>query len=192
MSADADALLLVVSRVGAALDRLGVPWMVGGSLATSAYGEPRSTHDVDIVADLVLPQVDPFVDSLDEDFYVDRDTVRTAVRRRGSFNMVHLHTAEKIDVFPVRADAVARAALGRRVRWPVTPSLVLPLASPGDMLVEKLRWYRLGGEVSERQWRDVLGVLRVWGPRLDVEQMRADAAELGVGDLLERAIRSAR
>lgn len=103
MSADADALLLVVSRVGAALDRLGVPWMVGGSLATSAYGEPRSNHDVDIVA-----------------------------------------------------DAVARAALGRRVRWPVTPSLVLPLASPQDMLVEKLPWYRWGGEVSERQWRDLL------------------------------------
>lgn len=89
MSLDAEALLRALLAVGEVLDELGVAWMVGGSVATSAHGEPRSTHDVDIVADLSRAQVDAFVAALEGDFYVDRDTVRAAVGLRPSFNLVH-------------------------------------------------------------------------------------------------------
>ena len=178
----------VALLVGHALEQAGCTWMIGGSLATSAHGEPRATHDVDLVANLMPPQVEAFVRGLDEAFYVDENVVRNAVRRRTSFNIIHFETTEKIDVFCLRDDPFAVAGLKNRIALDLGEGRTAPVASPGDMVVEKLRWYRRGGEVSDRQWRDVQGVLQVSGAMLDLAQLRFWADEIGVRDLLEKAL----
>ena len=176
--------------VGAALAASGADWMIGGSVATSAYGEPRATHDVDLVADLRPGHVPEFVSALGDAFYVDSDVVLDAVRRRGSFNVIHFRTTEKIDVFSV-GERFARHCLENRRTLTLADGRVAPLAAPEDMVVEKLRWYRRGGEVSDRQLRDVAGVLQVMAATLDVAAMRMWARHVGVADLLESALASA-
>jgi hypothetical protein len=164
--------------------------MIGGSIATSAYGEPRATNDVDLVANLRPTTCRTFVEALGDDFYADLDTVRDAARRRASFNLIHFESVEKIDVFCLR-DAFAADGLKKRVEWDLGEGLVAPVAPPGHMVIEKLRWYRRGGEVSERQLRDVQGVLQTSGVKLDLDEMRHWADELGLADLLDRSLAEA-
>ncbi|MCB9664424.1 MAG: hypothetical protein H6732_09935 [Alphaproteobacteria bacterium] len=173
--------------VGAALEAAGAQWMIGGSVATSAYGEPRATHDVDLVSDLRISGVPPFVEALGDAFYVDADVVRDAARRRASFNVIHFLTTEKIDVF-CTGERFAAHGLQHRRFLTLPDGRTAPVAAPEDMVVEKLRWFRRGGEVSDRQLRDVRGVLQVLGHTLDQVRMRRWAAEVGVSDLLEREL----
>lgn len=189
MSEDLDQLGVALA-VGAALEVAGARWMIGGSVATSAYGEPRATHDVDLVADLLPSAVASFVGALGGAFYVDEAVVRDAARRRGSFNVIHFETTEKIDVF-CAGETFARHGLQNRRVLTLPDGRQVPVAAPEDMVVEKLRWFRRGGEVSDRQLRDVGGVLQVLGDTLDEDQMRRWASEVGVADLLEQALRDA-
>ena len=161
--------------------------MIGGSIATSAYGEPRATNDVDLVANLRPAACASFVEALGDDFYADLDAVREAARRGASFNVIHFESVEKIDIFCVR-DAFTADGLAKRVDWDLGNGMVAPVAAPGHMVVEKLRWYRRGGEVSDRQIRDVQGVLQTSGGTLDLDEMRGWAEKLGLTDLLERAL----
>ncbi|MCB9675224.1 MAG: hypothetical protein H6737_08910 [Alphaproteobacteria bacterium] len=179
--------LEVALQVGRALEAAGCEWMIGGSIATSAYGEPRATNDVDLVANLRPGVCAAFVERLGDAFYVDLDVVRDAARRGTSFNVIHFDSVEKIDVFCVR-DAFAADGLKKRVDWDLGDGLVAPVAPPGHMVVEKLRWYRRGGEVSDRQLRDVQGVLQTSGDVLDLDELRRWAGELGLSDLLEDAL----
>jgi hypothetical protein len=183
-------LIVATLAVVRVLDGLGIRYLVGGSLASSAYGEARTTQDVDIVVDLVEAQVDPFVERLGSDYYADDERARQAVARRASFNVIHLPTMSKIDIFVAGDDAASRRQLKRRrtIVLPGLPEVALSVASPEDVIVQKLRWYRLGNEVSERQWRDALGVLRVQGGALDHGYLRGAARDLEVEDLLERLL----
>ena len=183
-----EALVLVV-RV---LDELGITYVVGGSLASSAHGEARTTQDVDIVVDLRAALVVPLIERLQGAFYADVERARQAVERRGSFNIIHLPTMSKIDLFVAGDTAAERAQMERRQRLPLPglPEVTLALASPEDVIVQKLRWFRLGNEVSERQWRDALGIVRVQGEALDRAYLRQAARGLGVDDLLERLLRT--
>jgi hypothetical protein len=182
--------LLVVAHVAQALDALAVRYVVGGSVASSLYGVPRSTQDVDIVAELREEHVAPFVAALQATFYVDADMIREAISRRASFNVVHLATMFKADVFIPRLDAWSRGELSRGVVHQVESggaTFAIRLASAEDTLLHKLVWYRLGGEISERQWKDVLGVLKIQGRALDAAYLDEWARALDVADLLERA-----
>jgi hypothetical protein len=177
-----------------ALRQLGVGHYIGGSVASGAFGEFRATNDVDVVADLREVHAEPLVAALGDAYYAELDSVRRAVRCRGGFNVIHLRTMLKIDLFVQKDRDYDRAALGRRVTHlashaPGAPSL--DLASPEDVILAKLEWYRQGGEVSERQWRDILGVIRVQSAALDLAYLRRWAAELGVTELLERALAEA-
>ena len=169
--------LRVTSVVGGILDQLGVPWLVGGSLASSIHGIPRATQDVDLVADLRLPQLAPFVSAMETAFYCAEDAVRDAVRRRASFNVIHYATAMKVDIFMLKGDALSRAEMDRRVFQVVgdADGARLPVASPEDIILQKLDWYRKGDRVSDRQWRDVLGVLKVGGQALDTSYLAEQA-----------------
>jgi hypothetical protein len=187
--------LLVVGRISSVLDRLGVAYVVGGSVASSVYGVPRATQDVDLVADLLGKHVAPFVAALSAEFYVDADMIRDALARRASFNVVHLPTMFKADIFSfVREPWMeSEMARGRLETLPTdTGPVTVRFASPEDTLLHKLVWFRLGDEISDRQWGDVLGVLRVQGERLDQAYLDAWATSLGVADLLERARTTAR
>ena len=134
--------------------------------------------------------VAPFVQALGEAFYADAEMMREAIGQHKSFNLIHLDTMFKVDVFVARPRDFDRAQLARRQLHLLAedPERRAYVASAEDTVLAKLEWYWLGGQASDRQWRDVLGVLKVQGQRLDLAYMRHMAAGLGVQDLLERAL----
>jgi hypothetical protein len=176
-------------------DTLGVPYMVGGSVASSMHGMPRMTQDVDIVAAMEPKHVAPFVGAVRHAFYVDDAAIRDAIARRECFNAIHLDSVAKIDVFIRDASDWARSQWERRMRSRLTDAPDSPevnVASAEDIVLQKLQWYRLGGSTSDRQWSDVLGVLRVRGAELDRGYLAEWAERLGLSDLLRRALRESR
>jgi hypothetical protein len=181
--------LAVVMIVVDALQALGVAYAIGGSFASAVHGVMRATMDVDLVADLNPEQVEPFVQALGHVFYADSEMIRDAVRRHASFDLIHLDTAFKVDVFVARPRDFDRAQLARRQLYALSqdPERVAYVTSPEDTILAKLEWYRLGGEISDRQWRDVIGVLKTQGQQLDRDYMEGMASELKVADLLNRA-----
>jgi len=181
-------LLTPFLPVIAALEAVGVPYHIGGSIASSTWGVPRSTQDADIIADLQLAQVAPFVARLQADFYLDVLTIETAIRQRGMFNLIHLESLFKVDVHLPQRTAFAAAEAARAQATPLTdpPGLRVRLASPEDTILHKLRWYQMSGG-SERQWLDVLGVLKTQNTALDQLYLQQWATQLAVTDLLTRA-----
>ena len=182
---DPIAVALAVVRV---LDELGVVSTVGGSIASSFAGEPRSTIDIDLVAAIEEEHVAPLVAALSGAFYVEAGLLRHAVRTRTSANLIHQESMLKVDLFVAGGTPLDAQQLARRQVVDVGAGRMLAIHPPEDILLQKLRWYRLGREVSDRQWRDVLAIVRVQGARLDREYLRRYADILGVSDLLARAL----
>ncbi len=182
--------IVVVARIVQAFDALGIPYVVGGSLASSVYGVPRATQDVDLVADLTVAHADKLQQLLSADFYVDSDMIRDAILKRASFNVIHLVTMFKADVFIMKRDAWSREEMSRarqeQLDGPNGP-VNIRFASPEDTLLHKLVWYRLGNEISDRQWLDISGVLKIQGELIDNDYLDRWAPVLGVADLLVRA-----
>jgi len=185
-------LLAVALQVTDALDECGIRYSIGGSLASSFSGEPRASIDVDIVVDLTADGVDAFVTALGGGFYADADSLRRAARDHSTVNLIHHASGVKVDLF-VAGSLLEEKQLGRRRRAQVgwAPDRLVYMHSPEDILLQKLEWFRRGGEVSDRQWRDVLAILIVQGERLDQAYVRSVATESGLVDLLERAQREA-
>lgn len=172
------------------LDRIGTPYFLGGSLASSLFGEPRATVDIDLAIVLRSADVSALVAALGPEFYVDEGAAREAVARRSSFNAIHQPTVLKVGFFVLGDTPFDRAQLERRR---LSPELAQSgrrvfVSSAEDLILRKLDWYRQEGGVSDRQWRDVLGVLKVQGGRLDLEYLQRWAATLHLGGLLERAL----
>ncbi|MCS6939426.1 MAG: DUF6036 family nucleotidyltransferase [Roseiflexaceae bacterium] len=190
MQGEATRITLLVTKT---LERLGIPYAVGGSLASSLYGVMRSTLDVDIVADIKPEQIPPLIAALSHEFYADDEMIKDAIAHRSSFNFIHYETAFKVDVFIRKLRAFDQMQLERRqpVVIAANPEESVYIVSAEDIILSKLEWYRLGGEVSERQWRDVLGVLKVRAGELDLNYLRRWATELNVSDLLECALKEA-
>jgi hypothetical protein len=176
-----------------ALDALDVPYFIGGSLASSVHGFIRTTMDVDLIADLRMQHVEPLVQMLGGAFYIDAAAIREAIRQHRSFNVIHLETMFKVDVFVRKTRPFDQAQFERRVFQALAtdPARSAYVASAEDTVLSKLEWYRMGGEVSDRQWSDIQNVLQVQRGRLDLEYLRRWATQLGVPDLLERALAEA-
>jgi hypothetical protein len=181
------AVTLLVTDI---LDNLNVPYLIGGSLASTVHGLVRTTQDVDLVADLRPEHVAPLIQALGDDFYADVEMIHAAIRQRRSFNLIHLETMFKVDIFVSKQRPFDQAQFERRTAQIVAtePEQTAYMASAEDTVLTKLEWYRLGGETSERQWSDVLGVLKVQGNRLDLAYLQRWAIELGVVDLLQKAL----
>lgn len=178
----------VTVRVARALERAGVEYMVGGSVASSSHGEPRSTRDIDFAVRLREVDIPRLLQALGLDFAVDEEMVREAVRSGRSANIFYLPYFMKIDLFVRGSDEYDRSEFDRRTQIEPLPGERLPASSPEDSLLWKLRWFRMGGEASDQQWRDVLGLLRVSGQLMDHRYLRAWAARHHVEDLLDRAL----
>jgi len=188
---NAPDLVAALRPVLSVLGDLGVRHFVGGSIASSAHGVARASLDVDVVAELEAAHVTRFVAALQDAYYVDAARVRAAVETRRSFNLIHLATMFKVDVFVSRNRPFDLSAFARAGTATPSPGLEfqsIPVASAEDVLLAKLEWYRRGGEVSERQWADVVGIVRVGSGALDVDYLRLWAVPLGVKDLLERVL----
>jgi hypothetical protein len=186
--------IAVALRVARALDACGVRYLVGGSLASSISGEPRSTLDVDMVVELTEADVEGFVRELGDEFHADIDSLQRAVREKSSANLIHFETSTKVDLFVVGGSPLDESQMERRQEVTVArdPERRLFVYTPEDILLQKLRWYHMGQEVSDRQWRDILGILVVQGEALDEVYLRDGAETLGVSVLLERALKKAR
>jgi hypothetical protein len=184
------SLLAALTPVVEVFERNGISYLIGGSVASSTHGVPRSTNDVDVVADLVEAHVEALHAALCASFYVDRQLLLDAIRRRSCVNWIHLATGYKVDVFVCPDAAYDRLALQRGIerRLSESPSgRTFRMATPEDVVLRKLLWYRAGGEVSDRQWSDVLGLLRLRGGDLDREYLDEGAPRVGIADLLARA-----
>ena len=181
-------ILAAITPIVEALEELGIPYHIGGSVASSLYGLPRLTIDADLVADIRMKHVRPLVEQLETDYYIDEDMIRDAIRRQSSFNVIHQDTILKVDIFISKSRLFDQEEL-RKIRQEVLSEGTRPfnIASPEGTILNKLEWYRMGGEVSDRQWNDILGVLKVQGTNLDIAYLRHWAANLNVTDLLERA-----
>jgi hypothetical protein len=183
----------VTLKVVDILERFEIRYLIGGSFASAIHGVARMTADVDLVVDLSLNQVDPLVRALEGEFYVDAEAIRDAVRRRQSFNLIHLATMFKVDIFILKHRPFDDAQFERRERHAISrdPERQAYVATAEDNILAKLEWYRMGGETSDRQWNDVQSVLKTQGGRLDLDYLRHWAVALSVSDLFERALKDA-
>jgi len=172
------------------LERIGLRYMVGGSFASGIHGIPRMTYDADIVIEIDLEKLQEFVDTFKDVYYVDEVMIRKAVERRSSFNLIHLQSMFKIDVFVSRQGSFNASAFSRRKLEKISNSETdkVFVTSPEDIIIAKLDWFRKGNSISERQIKDVLGVVKVQNAcgGLDWEYLKYWANEMGVGDLLEK------
>jgi hypothetical protein len=179
--------VFVLLRV--ALETAGIRFAIGGSWASTAFGEPRQTNDVDIVADLTPENLERFLAVVPPVFVVGREEARTAVRLGRPFNVIYIPMAFKFDFFTARAFPLGLQELDRAV--PLAGTGIsddpVPFITAEDILLAKLYWFRLGGEASNVQWRDIQGIVRYGRDTLDRDYLNASAASLGVVALLKRA-----
>lgn len=187
---DAGEIRAALRPVVDALERMGVPYMVAGSVASSMHGVPRTTLDADLVARIEERHARPLVEALGAAYYSDEEMIRDAVRHGSSFNLIHHGSMVKVDVFVAKSRPYDVGALARRRRGRIG-DLEVDAATPEDVILSKLEWYESGGRTSERQWGDVLGLLRIHGDALDLPYLHRWASELHVGELLDRALAQA-
>lgn len=176
----------------AALDRLEIPFVIGGSVASGTHGIPRQTNDIDVVAKITPEIIADFCAVLAPAFWADAEDAELAIRLGRAFDVIHLNSAYKFDIFSAGEDRFIHSQLARRryitTTVPGLENVEFPVASAEDTILAKLVWFRKGGEVSDRQWHDILGVLNVQAGQLDMRYLQEWAEELGVADLLAGAL----
>ena len=186
---NAAEIIAAITPVVTAFEQLNIDYYIGGSVVSSLYGFPRATFDVDLIANLRLEHVSSLVKLLNATYYIDEDMIRDAIRHLSSFNILYLNTMLKIDVFIPKQRAfdkeeqqhIQQAVLVEGTR-------LFLVTSPEDIILNKLEWYRMGNEISDRQWNDILGVLKVQEAKLDLTYLQHWSQVLKVSDLLQRAL----
>ena len=182
-------ILLAVQPVIQAFEKMSIPYYIGGSIASSIYGMARATMDVDVIADLKVTHIPRLKQILENEYYIDAEMIADAIRTNSSFNLIHLETMIKIDVFihenqPYQNEAFQRK---RKDTLEDTGTIQFYFSSPEDIIIHKLQWYKMGGFVSERQWLDIIGVVKVQADLLDKKYLKRWSKKLGLSSLLKEA-----
>lgn len=184
---DQAELLKVVVGI---LESQSIPYMIVGSFASAAYGEPRFTQDIDIVVDLRSGQVGPLCDAFPgNEFYCSRPAAEQAVSQRRQFNVIHPASGNKIDFMLAKFDPWGRKQLERRRKRPFLPDLEACVASPEDVILAKMIYYREGR--SEKHPRDIAGMLRISGSEIDRDYITEWAGQLGLLDVWKKILETA-
>jgi hypothetical protein len=168
-------------RLVGCLEELGVRYFVTGSVASMAYGEPRLTNDIDVVADLRGEHVPGLVAHFPfPEFYLSEDAARTAILRRRQFNIIHPASGLKIDVIIPNDDEFDESRFSRVRRMKAAQDAEAAFASPEDVILKKLLYHREGG--SDKHLRDIAGILKISGKELDTKYLERWTVALGVAD----------
>lgn len=192
MSDADDSVIRSLLPVVEALERLGIKYYIGGSLASSVYGIARPTQDADVVADIQSEHVYLLTRQLEAEYYIDADMIRDAIRHKSSFNVIYQDLMFKVDVFIPKSRRYAQQELLRtRISTIPGSNRGLYISSPEDIILNKLEWYKMGGEVSTRQWNDIMGVINRQKASLDLGYLLLWAKDLLVESLLARALAEA-
>lgn len=187
-------IIETIAPVVKAFEELGIRYYITGSVASSIYGRPRSTVDIDMVADIIFIKVHPLVAILCASFYIDEKMILEAIQRHSSFNLIHLETMLKIDIFVAENSSFEQGTFERRKHDFLElnkTSHRFYIASAEDVILNKLRWFKSGGGVARQQWNDVLSILRVQKNSVDLEYLQRWAKNLKIYNLLEKAIQEA-
>ncbi|MCH7556443.1 MAG: hypothetical protein IIB56_03200 [Planctomycetes bacterium] len=175
------------------LEQLDIAYAIGGSMASSIYGKVRFTQDADITVEPFDNQADKLFEILKPQYYISKEAMYQALRQRCSFNIIHLESAFKIDIFIRKDTAFEKQLISRRRALKLSNSLEksFSVISPEDIILLKLQWYRDSGH-SERQWDDVAGILTIQAEKLDFEYLKKWAGILRIDEILEKAISESR
>jgi hypothetical protein len=181
--------IAVLEQFADILDELNIAYAIGGSFASSAYGAVRFTQDADITVDSFGQKGNKFFDTVKSDFYISNEAMNYALQNRTSFNIIHLATAFKIDIFIRKDDEFQRQMLFHSRKLPLgESSKKVSFVSPEDIILLKLDWFRQSGYSSERQLSDVRGVLAAQKDSLDLDYLKNWAKKLGLNELFQKAI----
>lgn len=182
----------LIIRVAAILDELEIDYALGGSFASSIFGEPRATADVDVALVIEPEKGETLLERVGLEFYVPLNAARAAIRSNDAFHLLASEHALKVDLFVLGDGLLDRRQIERRVLVPLPGARPgVWVTSPEDQVLRKLDWYRQGGSVSDRQWRDVVGIILVQGDSLDIGYLRDTARSVGLDDLLDRVLADA-
>lgn len=186
--------LEVAAEMATIFDRLHIRYVIGGSVASSLIAEPRSTVDIDIAVVMTQSDLEALISEVRPSFYIPETAAHEAVRDHGTFNLIHQKAAFKVDVFVLGSGVLDVNQMGRRVLVNIRrePPTLLWVTSPEDQVLRKLDWFHEGGSVSDRQWRDVVGIIRINDDSLDDEYLAATATMVGLDNLLRLAQAQAR
>ncbi|MFZ0455592.1 MAG: hypothetical protein WCE54_07570 [Ignavibacteriaceae bacterium] len=173
-----------------AFEELKILYYIGGSIASSAYGTARSTLNIDLVTNLLTHHIKPFTEKLKDEYYVDAEMIAEAIKTKSSFNLLHLQSMLKIDIFILKDSTYSTKEFERKVKDKLEEDekpINIYLCSPEDIILNKLEWYKIGGKTSEKQWSDILGVIKVQAENLDRDFLKYWAKQLEVFELLVKA-----
>ncbi|HJN09896.1 MAG: hypothetical protein QGG09_13935 [Pirellulaceae bacterium] len=186
-----DDLVDALSPVVAAFRTLGIRHFVGGSIASSFHGATRATMDVDVVCELTDDKISSFIELFDCDFYISEPAVRDAVGQKSCFNLIHMPTSFKIDIFVSRGRPFDTESMQRASSQILGDdrTVEVPIASAEDSIISKLEWYQLTNETSERQWDDVSRLIKLLGDTADVGYLKHAAESIGVAELLTKLLK---
>jgi hypothetical protein len=187
MNQEATEITLLVIQ---ALEKFQIPYLIAGSLASSLYGLSRSTLDTDLLADIKPEHVSKLYQEMKEQFYITEEEIHHAIRNRSSFNVIHFETVFKTDLFipKNRRFDLLQFQNRRLIVVARNPDRTAYVAGAEDTILAKLEWYKLGNEISDRQWQDIIGVIRIQANQLDLSYLNHIAQELDLVELLARAL----
>lgn len=182
--------LWLINQLTVIFEQLNIPYFVGGSVASSLQGEVRFTEDLDLVIDIKFEQKSLLINALSKEFYISDVAVSEAINNQTtSFNIIHLQTVEKADIFISGNDEFSMSRMSRRQLYKTEENQQsFYVSSAEDTILQKLLWFKMSKDQSQKQWRDILGVLKLQRERLDFAYLTLWSKNLGVKNNLEKAM----